>query len=321
MKRIATILSVGLLTFGLSLSTVFAQSPEKMSYQAVVRDASDALVTNQSIGMKVSILQGSVSGTAVYIETQTPTSNANGLVSIEVGAGSVALGTFSTIDWSDGPYYIKTETDPNGGVNYTISGTTQLMSVPYALYAKTAESLVGFTSADLDALHALLPAQVGDFRDGGVVIWVDPSDAMHGLVCSVSDLNGGASTVWYNGSNTSTGADATAIGTGQANTTTIVNNQGAGTYAASLCDNLTLNGYSDWFLPSLDELHEMYLNKAAINATAVANGGTAFSTLFYWSSSEQNGNANNAWIEYFSSGNQGLNAKGNSAYVRAVRTF
>ena len=117
--------------------SLFAQAPEKMSYPAVVRDGSNKLVINQSVGMQISILQGSSGGSAVYTETQTPTTNSNGLVSLEIGSGTSVLGTFSAIDWSVGPYFIKTETDPNGGTNYTITGTNQLMSVPYALYAKT----------------------------------------------------------------------------------------------------------------------------------------------------------------------------------------
>ena len=117
----------------LTLSS-FAQAPEKMSYQAVIRGANNALVTNQQVGMQISILQGS---TAVYEETQTPTSNTNGLVSLEIGTGTVISGSFTAIDWSVGTYFIKTETDPTGGTNYTITGTSQLLSVPYALYAET----------------------------------------------------------------------------------------------------------------------------------------------------------------------------------------
>ena len=121
----------------LMMSALWAQSPEKMSYQSVIRDASDALVTNQTVGIQLSILQGSVGGPAVYVETQSPSTNINGLVSIELGSGTVASGNFTTIDWSAGPYFIKTETDPLGGTTYTMTGTSQLMSVPYALYAKT----------------------------------------------------------------------------------------------------------------------------------------------------------------------------------------
>lgn len=138
MKKIITVCAVLLMT-----ASVFAQAPEKMSYQAVVRDGSNALVSSTAVGMQLSILQGSASGTAVYVETQTPTSNANGLVSVEIGSGTVVSGTFATIDWSNGPYFIKTETDPTGGTSYTITGTSQLLSVPYALHAKTAESVTG----------------------------------------------------------------------------------------------------------------------------------------------------------------------------------
>jgi len=120
----------------LTFSFAMAQAPAKMSYQAVIRNNINALVTNQSVGMRISILQGSASSTAVYVETQTPSSNANGLVSLEIGGGTLVSGNFSTIDWANGPYFVKTETDPAGGSNYSITGTSQLLSVPYALYAE-----------------------------------------------------------------------------------------------------------------------------------------------------------------------------------------
>lgn len=120
----------------------FAQAPEKISYQAVVRNNVNALVTTSPISLKISILQGSASGTSVYTETQSTTSNSNGLVTIEIGNGTVVNGAFSSIDWSTGPFFIKTETDPTGGTNYSISGTSQILSVPYALYAKTSGSSI-----------------------------------------------------------------------------------------------------------------------------------------------------------------------------------
>ena len=116
-------------------ASVFAQAPQKMSYQAVIRSSSNALITSTPVGMKISILQGSSTGTAVYAETQTPSTNANGLVSLEIGTGIVVTGTFAGINWATGPYFIKTETDPTGGTAYTITGTDELMSVPYALYS------------------------------------------------------------------------------------------------------------------------------------------------------------------------------------------
>ena len=136
MKKLYTIIAVILLT-----ASTFAQAPDKMSYQAVIRDVSGSLTSNQSVGIQISIIQTTVGGTAVYVETQTPTTNANGLVSLEIGTGTVVTGNFSTIDWGADSYFIKTETDPTGGSMYTITGTSQLLSVPYALHEKTAEAV------------------------------------------------------------------------------------------------------------------------------------------------------------------------------------
>jgi len=130
MKKIYSIIAGLLLT-----ASVCAQAPQKMSYQAVIRNSSNALITSTPVGMQISILQGSSTGTPVYVETQTPSTNANGLVSLEIGTGIIISGTFSTINWATGPYFIKTETDPTGGTAYTIAGTNELMSVPYALFS------------------------------------------------------------------------------------------------------------------------------------------------------------------------------------------
>lgn len=133
MKKITQLIAVCLLS-----ASVYGQAPQQMSYQAVIRNATNDLITSTSVGMQVSILSGSITGTAVYVETHQVTANVNGLVTIEIGNGTPTTGTFATIDWSTGPFFVKTETDPDGGTNYTISGTSQLMSVPYALYAETA---------------------------------------------------------------------------------------------------------------------------------------------------------------------------------------
>ena len=144
-------------------ASVFAQAPQKISYQAVIRNSSNALVISTPVGMQISILQGSSSGTAVYVETQTPSTNANGLVSLEIGSGTIVTGTISNINWAAGPYFIKTETDLTGGTAYTITGTNQLMSVPYALFS--ANGTPGATGAagtngtnGLDGANGLLSA-------------------------------------------------------------------------------------------------------------------------------------------------------------------
>ncbi len=136
MKNIFTALATFLITAG-----VLAQVPEKMSYQAVIRDTQTNLVTSRSVGLQISILEGSSSGTPVYVETHVSTTNANGLLSIVIGEGSIVSGNFAAISWASGTYFIKTETDPDGGTAYSISGTSQLMSVSYAFHAITADSL------------------------------------------------------------------------------------------------------------------------------------------------------------------------------------
>ena len=308
MKKLFTILVAVFLT-----ATLWAQSPEKMSYQAVIRDASENLITDTQIGMQISILQGSIYGAAVYVETQTPTTNANGLVSIEIGAGTILNGDFATIDWANGPYFIKTETDPNGSTSYTITGTSQLLSVPYALHAKTAESITGVGSGS---------RYVGELYGGGVVFWVDHT-GQHGLIVSMVDLS--TSQAWSN-------VTSTLIGTtndwdGANNTTAIIEQSGHTSSAAQLCANYTnadygTGTYSDWYLPSVAELNHIWNNFYEVQKALTNDGNPATTTLgrnSYWSSSEFI--ANRAWSFYFFNGYAINGGKFNALYVRAVRAF
>jgi hypothetical protein len=132
MKEIYTTLFVLSITMGLFFSqSTDAQTPGNISYQAVIRNSSNQLVTNTQIGMQISILQGSASGSVVYSEIQTPTTNSNGLISIEIGGET----GFDDIDWAIGPYFIKIETDPAGGTNTQFQNKPYI-GVPYALHAK-----------------------------------------------------------------------------------------------------------------------------------------------------------------------------------------
>jgi hypothetical protein len=481
------VMLMALFTLYCSLFTSYSQSPNRFSYQAVVRNSGGILVQNGNVGFKISILQGTSTGTVVYSETQVVATNNNGLATMEIGGGSVVSGTFSTIDWSAGPYFLKTETDPAGGTSYTITGTTQLLSVPYALYAAksgtpgiAAGSIAGNTpywngstwvtnssnifnnggnigigtatpasrfdiaggnnwdvvngegdfrvgnnqyrlklgvalggggagavgimqygqpggynvlslgaqgnnllylnggsqsvgigtdnpAAALDIIsttqgflpprmtqvqrNALNPVTglilynittnkpnyyngfewqnfdgtlandplIGNHYGGGILAYIlqagDPGydpNLIHGLIAAPSDQSSGIQ--WYNGTYTITGATATAIGTGNSNTNTIVSNQGTGIYAAQLCYDLILNGYSDWYLPSKDELNKLYLNKLAI-------GG--FTNAIYWSSSEfPGGSSQGAWDQSLNSGVQSTHFKNSSLNsVRAIRSF
>jgi hypothetical protein len=133
MKRILLLL----LCVVLSYQVVVAQSPQKMSYQCVVRNAGNSLVASSPVGIRISILQGSSTGASVYTETHIVNTNANGLATIEIGGGTAVSGSFGLISWANGPYFVKSETDPTGGTSYSISAVAQLLSVPYALYAET----------------------------------------------------------------------------------------------------------------------------------------------------------------------------------------
>ena len=152
-----------------SLITI-AQAPQKMAYQSVVRNASNQIVANQSIGVKISIVEGSLTGTTVYSETHTTTTNANGLFTLEAGGGTPTTGTFSAINWGNGSHYIKSEIDVTGGANYNLSGTMELLSVPYALYAATAGNSGTMATVQTNAVTELSFQQAklnGDLSNSG----------------------------------------------------------------------------------------------------------------------------------------------------------
>lgn len=119
----------------LACGLTFAQAPNQFNYQAIARDASGGVLANQSVSVQISILVGSTTGTAVYSETHSATTTAHGLFNFKIGSGTVGSGSISTIDWSANSYFIKIEFDPQGGTSYTELSTTQLVSVPYALFA------------------------------------------------------------------------------------------------------------------------------------------------------------------------------------------
>ncbi|MDY6327796.1 MAG: hypothetical protein SPL47_10875, partial [Bacteroidales bacterium] len=168
MKKFYMIISIMLLT----MFAAVAQAPERFSYQAVVRNANNSLVANANVGVRVSILQGGATGNSVYTETHTAGTNANGLLTVEIGGGNAQQGSFQSIDWGSGSYFLKTEVDPNGGSNYSITSVQQLMSVPYALYAKTASN--GFSGNIADYLTpATIPSFLVALQQAGVAMQSD----------------------------------------------------------------------------------------------------------------------------------------------------
>jgi hypothetical protein len=127
---VAAVLALGFSSFG--------QAPEGFKYQAVVRDPGNTILNNQAVGVQLTILQA---GTAVYTETHSAVTNGYGLMNLEIGAG-VSTDDFTIIDWANGPFFIETAIDVTGGTTYNVMGTSQMMSVPYALYAKTSGSSI-----------------------------------------------------------------------------------------------------------------------------------------------------------------------------------
>ncbi len=130
------------LFFLFSLS-IFAQTPEKMSYQAIIRASDNTLLINTNVSIKILIRQGNTTGSVVFEETHSESTNGNGLVSLEIGTGNNIQGNFSTITWEQNSYFVETQVDVTGGSNYSLMGISQLLSVPYALHAKSAETLTG----------------------------------------------------------------------------------------------------------------------------------------------------------------------------------
>lgn len=120
-----------------SISTLFAQAPQGFNYQGVAHNDLGNVLENQSIGLEIELLFGSPSGLLVYSETHTTTTSENGYFNLIIGGGTAGTGDFESIGWANGPYFMKISMDETGGSNYAFLGTSQLMSVPFALYAET----------------------------------------------------------------------------------------------------------------------------------------------------------------------------------------
>ncbi len=135
--------SILFLFFSMISINGFAQAPNLISYQTIIRNSNNELVSNVPVGVRISILSGSAADVLWYQEEHKVTTNLNGLAYFNIGSGTILFGTMSGIDWSKGPFYIKSETDPTGGKNYTLVVVSRLLSVPYSIYAKTAEKLSG----------------------------------------------------------------------------------------------------------------------------------------------------------------------------------
>jgi hypothetical protein len=116
-------------------SIVFSQSPQAINYQAVAGDLAGGILIEQNVGVRISILQGNIGGSAVYIETHDIITNQSGMINLAIGTGTIVSGDFSSINWGSSSYYIKTEIDADGGTNYVLMAVSLIQATPYALHA------------------------------------------------------------------------------------------------------------------------------------------------------------------------------------------
>lgn len=189
MKKLALIFII--IHCQLSIVNSFAQMPQSFKYQAVVRDAAGILSVNKIISVRTSVLAGSATGSSVYTETQTLSTNEYGVVALNIGAGTLVSGNFSTINWGAATYFVKTELDINGGSTYVFMGTSQILSVPYALYAeKTGSSLSDNDTSATNELQTLSIAGKNlNISNGNTVVLPQDSLSIAGYTLGITNGN------------------------------------------------------------------------------------------------------------------------------------
>lgn len=320
----------------------FAQAPNIIPYQAVARNSAGNILANKSIILRMSIRNNTISGPVVYSEIHAITTTSLGLVNINIGQGSPITSTISSVNWSNGDKFLQVEIDTALSGSYIDMGTSQLNSVPYALFA--ANGVVSGTSVGqmlfwngsswitiptgsngqvLTLVNGIpswqtlgLPA-IGQPYQGGLLAYVlkngdigyDPN-VPHGLIVAPTDQSSAAP--WGCIGLSIPGATGTAIGTGAQNTIAISTAcPTGGVTAADICSILTLGGYSDWYLPSKEELNVLYQN---------VNVVSGMFNNYYWSSTQYD--SLNGWLQGFGFGSIGVSDKSlPNCHVRAIRSF
>jgi hypothetical protein len=309
MKKLFTLLAIAI-----TLITT-AQAPQGFNYQATVRNSSGALITNQNVLFKFNIMLNSQTSLPVYSENHQAPTDDLGQVNLVIGTGTPTTGTFAGINWGSGSYFLGIEL--NTGSGYVAMGTTQLLSVPYALHANTATSTTGSTGG--------FTHYIGELFGGGIIVsvWKDAQGIERGLIASLTNLSTGIQWTTPAFQQIEIGPTARSPRDGLANTNAIVAQAGAGTtYAAGLCKAYNAGGFNDWYLPAAWELNQCYNAAMIVNELLGNTNGFQFSNFnssYYWSSTENDNNL--AWYQDFVYGDTSASVKPNDFAVRAVRRF
>jgi hypothetical protein len=324
--------------------SLYSQAPENFNFYAIIRNGAGKPIVSKAVSFQFNILKGNILGTSVYEEKYNVTTDLSGAVKAAIGNGFDKIGVFENINWGADSYFLKVGLDTTGGTSYTDMGTTQLLSVPYALFSKTAAN--GFSgnyndltnkpitngsetritygnnltvtgSGTLDDPYIINERihYAGESYGGGIVFYVY-DNGRHGLIAATTDQDPGIE--WYNGTKRYTNSAGDGVGAGEMNTALIIalqtNDNQTGNFAAKVCADysVTVDGvnYGDWYLPSKFELVLMFIQKDVI-------GG--FKDDYYWSSTEFS--SLSAWSQNFSNGSQYNLNKSLPYGVRAIRAF
>ncbi len=310
-KTIYTIL------YNLLAVVVLAQAPNKFSYQAVITDASNQILKSKSVGLRFSIIKDNASVPSLYSESHQTITSKYGQVSVEIGGGTVLSGAFGNINWKAGPYFLKTEIDPEGGTNYTITGTIQLLSVPYALYSNLSGNSLPGPKGDTgedgnkgqtgESAYDIWLSLGNSGTKQDFINWMKGPKGQDGIgsgndfIHFIGEAYGGGIIfhLWKDENETEHGliisksdlhtnieysnfykstTEATSLWDGESNTNAILEEADYNPCAALLVVESKVEGFNDWYIPAMDEMILMHRNLFTINkALSSISGGSPIS--------------------------------------------
>lgn len=286
------------------------------SFGTSLRGTDGRLLADDTLDLQFSILMGSPDGPRVFREYHRVISDASGWISVDVGKGNKPLGLFSNIRWTNDRYFLNIALDTSGSKTFVSLTTTQIVVVPVI-------QVIEKEKTDTPVVEEVFSHFLGEAFEGGLIfhIYKDSAGTEHGLVVSLTDASLGSE--WSNISSRFLGTNVNGMN-GVQHTQTIMAQPGHLSSAAKICDDYSNGGYSDWYLPAIDELKLLWEAKQKIVKKLQADSqypgqDLSLFPVLYWSSTEYN--ADEAMGFDFNTGNRQVSYKYNTNYVRAVRRF